>query len=168
MGLDGSHSLGCNMKYMRIVIFLILCSCSSVQTINTGIPQKYIERTPSINTQEATANIHISRTESVFASATYYWIGLDAITITALRSGDYTSFKIQPGDYQFTVHCFGDGDWHSNAANITIQSGDALFFETAPVLKGYCGISAITAEDFLKNYKNPTKVVFGVAPNPNR
>lgn len=156
------------MKYLFPVIFLLLSGCSSVQTINTEIPQKYIDNSARINSQDATAHISISRKESFFASAAYYWIGLDKITIMALRSGDYTAFKIQPGEYRLTVHCFGDGDWHSSTTSITIQPGEALFFELSPVLKGYCAISPISEDVYLKNYKSPTSVVFGVVPDPNR
>gem|GEM_PF-953338 len=151
-----------------LLIFLISGGCSSVQTINTGIPQKYIEKNQSINPLGATSVINISRKESFFASAAYYWIDLNSVTIMALRSGDYTSFKIQPGDYQLTVHCFGDGSWHDTATKVTIQSGDVLFFEMSPALKGYCDILAVTKDAFLKDYKNPTKVDFGVVPDPNR
>jgi hypothetical protein len=156
------------MKYYPTLIFLILSACSPVQPINTEIPQKTIERHPNINSQDATATINISRKESYFASATYYWVSLDSITVMALRSGDYTSFKIQPGDYQLAVDCYGDDSWHSNAINITMQSGDSIYIETEPALSEYCGISAKSKESFLKAYKSPSNVVFGATPGPDR
>jgi len=156
------------MKYVLIVIIAIFSGCSAVQTINTEIPQKYIQTNPSINSRGATANVNISRKESFFASAAYYWISLDSVIVMALRSGDYTSFKIQPGDYQLAVHCFGDGSWHRTTTNINIRSGESLFLEMSPALKRYCDFSTVPEDGFLENYKNPTSVDFGVAPDPNR
>jgi hypothetical protein len=86
----------------------------------------------------------------------------------ALRSCDYTSFKIKPGDYELAVHCYGDESWHSNPINISIQPGDSLYYEMEPSLSEYCGISAIDKEVFLQDYKTPTNVDFGVVPDPDR
>jgi hypothetical protein len=155
-------------KYLLLLIFLALAACSPVQPINTEIPQKTIENSQSINTQGATASISISRKELYAASSTYFWISLDSITVMALRSCDYTSFKIKPGDYELAVHCYGDESWHSNPINISIQPGDSLYYEMEPSLSEYCGISAIDKEVFLQDYKTPTNVDFGVVPDPDR
>lgn len=156
------------MKYLLPFIFLPLGACSPVQPINTEIPQKNIETHPAINTQDATATIHISRKESYFASATYYWISLDDNTVMALRSGDYTAFRIKPGKYQLAVDCYGDDAWHSKFEIVTIQTGGKLFIEVEPALSEYCRIFSLEEGGFLKDYSNPANVEFGVVPAPER
>jgi hypothetical protein len=156
------------MKYLLPILFAALIACSPLQQINTEIPQKTIERHPNINSQDATAAINISRKESFAGSSTYYWVSLDTITVMALRSGDYTTFRIQPGSYQLAVHCYGDNVWHSKVVDITIQKAGAQYFKVEPSFSDYCGISAVSEEEFLKDYKNPENVKFGAVPDPDR
>lgn len=156
------------MKYLLLILSVALIGCSPVQPINTEIPEKTIESNHNINTQAATSTISVARKESYFASASYYWISLDIITVMALRSGDHTTFKIQPGNYQLAVDCYGDNAWHSNAIDISIKPGDSMYFETEPALSEYCGISAKLKSEFLQDYKNPTPVEFGIVPSPER
>jgi len=121
-----------------------------------------LTRLPTIEDEKRSGEVTVIRISSFFGVAVSYIITLNGFEIFGIRSGQYTKFKLNEGEYEIGVKayvmgpiCWGGppSNWRLDSLKFSATSNSSSYFLVSPNITG-AGIKQITEAEALKRIQN--------------
>ena len=134
------------MKSLLVLISAILIA---------GCASGPLTKLPTIEDEKRCGDVTVIRTSNIYAGAVSYIITLNAAEIFGIRSGQYTNFKLNEGEYEIGVKCFGGSGatWKLDSLRFSVTSNSSSYFLVSPNLS-CANIEAITEAEALNRIQH--------------
>ena len=139
------------MENNRMKSLLVLVSAILI----AGCASGPLTRLPTIEDEKRSGEVTVIRTSNFIGVAVSYIITLNGAEIFGIRSGQYTKFKLNKGEYEIGVKCFGGSDatWKLDSIRFSVTSNSSSYFLVSPNLS-CAAIKSITDAEALKRIQN--------------
>jgi hypothetical protein len=134
------------MKSLLVLVSAILIA---------GCASGFLTRLPTIEDEKRSGDVTVIRTRNIYAGAVSYIITLNGAEILGIRSGQYTNFKLNEGEYEIGVKCFGGSGttWRLDSLRFSVTSMSTSYFLVGPNLS-CASIEIITEAEALNRIQN--------------
>jgi len=134
------------MKSLLVLVSAILIA---------GCASGPLTKLPTIEDEKRCGDVTVIRTSNIYAGAVSYIITLNAAEIFGIRSGQYTNFKLNEGEYEIGVKCFGGSGatWKLDSLRFSVTSNSSSYFLVSPNLS-CANIEAITEAEALNRIQH--------------
>ena len=134
------------MKSLLVLVSAILIA---------GCASGPLSRLPTIEDEKRSGDVTVIRTRNIYAGAVSYIITLNGAEILGIRSGQYTNFKLNEGEYEIGVKCFGGSGttWRLDSLRFNVTSMSTSYFLVGPNLS-CASIEIITEAEALNRIQN--------------
>ena len=118
-----------------------------------------LTRLPTIEDEKRSGEVAVIRISSFYGAAVSYIITLNGAEIFGIRSGQYTKFKLNEGEYEIGVKCYVMGPicWGGprrlDSLKFSATSNSSSYFLVSPNFS-CAGIKQITEAEALKRIQN--------------
>ncbi|MEJ2364442.1 MAG: hypothetical protein P8075_06415 [Deltaproteobacteria bacterium] len=139
------------MEKNRMKSLLVLVSAILIMGCASGP----LTRLPTIEDEKRSGEVTLIRTSNFIGVAVSYIITLNGAEIFGIRSGQYTKFKLNEGEYEIGVKCFGGSGstWRLDSIRFNATSNSNSYFLVSPNYS-CAGIKQITEAEALKRIQN--------------
>lgn len=134
------------MKSLLVLVSAILIA---------GCASGPLTRLPTIEDEKRSGEVAVIRISSLIQAAVSHIITLNGAEIFGIRSGQYTNFKLNEGEYEIGVKCFGGSGstWRLDSLRFSVTSMSSSYFLVGPNLS-CASIEPITEEEALNKIQN--------------
>ena len=134
------------MKSLLVLVSAILIA---------GCASGPLTKLPTIEDETRCGDVTVIRASNIYAGAVSYIITLNAAEIFGIRSGQYTNFKLDEGEYEIGVKCFGGSGatWKLDSLRFSVTPNRSSYFLVSPNLS-CANIEAITEAEALNRIQH--------------
>jgi len=118
-----------------------------------------LTRLPTIEDEKRSGDVTVIRTSNIIGVAVSYIITLNGAEIFGIRSGQYTNFKLNEGEYEIGVKCFGGSGttWRLDSLRFSVTPISSSYFLVSPNLS--CASIELIAEAEAQNRIQNSKYI---------
>ena len=113
-----------------------------------GCASGTIGKLPKIMDEKRSGEITVIRAKSIVGATNSYIVTLNGADVFAIRSGQYTKFKLSEGEHYIGIKCFGGWTptWKEDSLKFTVTSKSNTYFLVSPNLSCASIVSIIEGE----------------------
>ena len=122
--------------------------------LSAGCASGPIGKLPTISNDKPSVEVTVIRVSSIVGATNSYKITLNGNDIFGIRSGQYTKFKLNEGEYHIGVKCFGGWTptWKEDSLKFNVTPNSNSYFLISPNLS-CASIKAITETEAQEKIK---------------